>query len=307
LRKVLFAFLLLSLPGSVAADASGAGFLLLDMDARTAAMGAASVASAGSLSGLRSNPAGLAGLKRPRAAFTHLSASGDWDHDWLAGAFSFGANTVGIELLSSRMQPFPYYDELGDEAGTLNAGSLQGALGLARSFPWGSLGATGRIFRGQLAEYSNWGYAGDLGAQWKPLRWARLGAALQHVGEQTAYYAVRDPLPTLWRLGAQVQEQPHQDLLLCLGLDMVQSLDPGRGVELRLGGEAVLSNRLALRVGGLRQDNLWSPSFGLGFKLGGLSLAYAFRPVESLGSDHMITLGLLDLSSPFSSESPAKK
>jgi hypothetical protein len=289
-----------------AANASGAEFLLLDMDAKVTAQGGVAVARPGDLNGLRSNPAGLSGLKSPQVAFTHFSAFSEWDHDWLAAAFPFGANTVGLELLSSRLRPFTYYDDLGGEAGTLTAGSLQGALCFAHAFRRISLGATARIFRGQLAEYNNWGYAGDLGAQWRPVHWACLGAALQHFGEQTAFYAVRDPLPSLWRVGAQAEDQLNQDLVLSLGLDLVQSLDPSRGAELRLGGEASLFQHLALRFGGLRQDEIWSPSFGLGFRLSGLSVAYAFRPVESLGSDHVITLSLQDLGGLFPDEAAQK-
>jgi hypothetical protein len=304
---VAFLLTLLFRPRVAVANASGAEFLLLDMDAKVAAQGGAGVARPADLNGLRSNPAGLSGLKGAQVAFTHFSAFSEWDHDWLAGAFPWGANTLGLELLSSRLRPFTYYDDFGDAAGTLNAGSLQGALGYARAFSWGSIGATGRLFRGQLAEYSNWGYAADLGAQWRPYHWICLGAALQHLGEQTAFYAVRDPLPTLWRIGAQAHDQPNEDLGLSLNFDLLQSQDAGRGVELRLGGEALLFNRLALRCGGLRQDDLWSPSFGLGFKLGGLSLAYAFRPVDSLGSDHLLTLSLQDLASLFPDEAAPKK
>lgn len=289
------------------ADASGAEFLLLDMDAKVTAMGAAAVASSADLNALRSNPAGLTGLRTPKASFTHLSAFSEWDHDWLSVALPFGSNTLGLELLSSRMRPFTYFDDMGREVGTLNAGSLQGAVGFAHRFGTLSAGFTGRLFRGQLADYSNWGYAGDLGLQWQPWRWSCIGAAFQHLGEQTAYYAVRDPLPTLWRAGIQAAGQPTEELGLRAGGEFLQSLDEGRGSEVRLGAEAALFKRLALRIGSHLQDKSWFPSFGLGFNVAGLDLAYAYRPVETLGADHMITLSLQDLAGLFPDEALRKR
>ena len=304
-RLSLFLFLCL-LPALAKASGSGAEFLLLDMDAKVSAMGGAAVARRADLSGLRSNPATIVGLSSPRASFTHLSAFSEWDHDWLAVALPFGANALGLELLSSRLRPFSYYDDLGNEVGTLNAGSLEAAIAYGRALHSVAIGVTARVFRGQLADYSNWGYAGDLGLQWKPFKWACLGAALQHVGTQTAYYQVVDPLPTLWRVGAQAFGQPTQLLGLNAGAEFLQSLDPGRGPEVRLGAEAELFHRLALRGGGHLQDKSWFPSFGLGFKVAGLELNYAYRPVESLGADHMLTLNLQDLSGLFPDE-PRKR
>lgn len=269
-------------------------------------MGRASVASPADLNGLRSNPASLSGLKTPKAAFTHLSAFSEWDHDWLAVALPFGDNTLGFELLSSRLRPFTYYDDFGVEAGTLNAGSLLGSAAFAHAFGRLCLGFTGRFFRSQLAEFSNWGYSGDLGLHWRPFSWACLGAAVQHMGEETAFYSMRDPLPTLYRAGAQVQGLPTPELGLSLGFEYLQSLDPGRGMELRLGGEAELFRRLALRIGTHLQDESWMPSFGLGFKVAGLNLSYAYRPVETLGADHMITLDLQDLAGLFPDEKPSR-
>jgi hypothetical protein len=184
----------------------------------------------------------------------------------------------------------------------LNAGSLEAAVAYGRAVRSVALGVTGRVFRGQLADYSNWGYSGDVGAQWKPFKWACLGAALQHVGAQTAYFAVVDPLPTLWRAGVQTFGQPTEALGLNAGAEYLSSLDPGRGDEVRLGAEAELFRRLGLRIGGHSQDKSWFPSFGLGFKLSGLEFTYAYRPVDSLGSDHMITLNLQDLRGLFPDE-----
>lgn len=270
-------------------------------------MGSASVASPADLNGLRSNPAGLAGLSSPKAAFTHLSAFSDWDHDWLAMAVPWGRHSLGIELLSSRLRPFVYYNAAGQEAGTLNAGSLVGTLGYAYSWGTLALGLNARAFRSQLAEFSNWGYAGDVGLQWKPRPWACLGAAIQHLGEETAYLAVRDPLPTLWRLGFNAQGQPTPELGMALSVETLQSLDPGRGLEFRLGAEAEFFKRLDLRIGTHMQDAAWVPSFGAGFKVAGLDLAYSYRPVESLGADHMLTLNLQDLSGLFPDEPGSSK
>ena len=182
-----------------------------------------------------------------------------------------------------------------------------GAIGLGHAFSWGAMGGTLRLFRGQLAEYSNWGYAGDFGLQWRTTHGLSLGAALQHIGEQTAFLSARDALPALARVGAQFIDTPSENLSLSSSIDVLLSQDPSRGPELRLGGEVEVFQRLALRLGGQRQDNQWNPSFGLGFKLGSLALAYAYRPVESLGSDHVITLSLQNFSDLFVDDEILKK
>jgi hypothetical protein len=303
LTAILFLFSFIASPAHAAS--SGAEFLLLDMDARVTAQGGAAVARPADLDGLRSNPAALAGLPGYQASFTHLSAFDEWDHDWLAMAFPWGGNTFGLEILNSHLHPFTYYDDQGQAAGTLNAGALQGAVSLARRFSEFSVGVTGRLFRGQLAEYSNWGYAGDAGLQWRPRPWLCMGVAAQHFGEETSYYAESDPLPSLWRMGMQLESPDFNGIQINPGLDVVQYLDVSRGTELHVGGEANFEHIIALRGGGIWQDDAWSPTFGLGFQLGGLQLSYAYRPIDSLGANHTITLSLQDLSA-FSSEPGAK-
>lgn len=305
--RALLCLALLAAAGQAHADATGAEFLLQDMDAHVMAQGGAAVARPHDLNGLRANPAGLAGIPGPRAAFTHLSAFGEWDHDWLAGALPWGRNSLGLEILSSRLKSFTYYDDSSQAAGNINAGSLQGALGFAHAFSTSALGLNFRLFRGQVAEYSNWGMAADLGGQWQPAQWLSLGASVQHLGAQTAYYAKSDPLPALGRVGAQTQGQLHEDLGVGFAVEFLQSVDPGRGAELHLGGQLELFKKASLRFGGQMQDRAWSPTLGLGFKLGGLELSYAFRPIETLGSDHVITLNLQDLGSLFPDEPAAKK
>lgn len=272
--------------------ASGADFLLLDISADSMSLGGAVTAGLGSTSDLRHNPAGLANLSKSEAAFTHVSAFGDWNHDWLALAFPTKLGIFAAEGYSSQLTPTPYYDDNGNEDGYINAGSQ--VVGLA----WAgnptpsrlSVGTNLRFFSSNLAGFSNWGYSGDLGLRWQTKEnLFSAGIALKNFGEQTTYYAERETLPTSLNVGICFRDSIQQ-IGISAWSDGSFYKDPARDLEIRAGFRLNLWQRLDLSAGWRVQGQRYFLCYGGGVDIGFGKIIYAYIPDSLLSATHAITL-----------------
>lgn len=274
---------------------SGADFLLLEPTARAAAIAGAYSAQGGRPEALRYNPAGLAGIPRLSASIAHVTAPGDWTHEWAGLGTRLGALALGAEILVSSIKPFELYNVNGDIVDIAQAGSQNLLLAAALNAPgrWLALGVGFRAFRSQLYKFSSQGLAADFGAQAHPRGWPlSFGLALQNLGTESAYVVDADDLPTCGRAGVSAKLPLEQGLDVEPSLDLLAFLDPSRPVELRIGLQADVYERLGLRAGILRTGNAMQLSFGLGVNWDGWGLDYAFLPGSELGSTHMLELHL---------------
>lgn len=282
----------LVLAARLSATTSGADFLLLEPAARAAAAGGAFAAASKQTECLRYNPAGIAGLGGLSASVAHLSAAGDWSHEWAALVGQAGPVDLGLELLVSSMTPFELYDISGRDIGTAVVGSQNAMAALA--FPvlgWLDVGVGLRLFRSQLHTFTSEGIAVDLGLQARQPTWpVAYGIALQNLGTESAYFLTPDPLPLSLRAGLEGRAQLDRDFLLRPRGDLLYFLDKSRPLELRAGVEAEFYREAFLRAGILRAGTYQQLSLGAGFRWENLSVDYAFEPGNELGNSQMIEL-----------------
>jgi hypothetical protein len=284
---------LILLSAQVRAVPSGADFLLLEPTARAVGVGGAYTAHRGRPEGLRYNPASLVGIKGAMASMAHVAAPGDWSHEWAGLGLKVGALSLGAEILVSSIQPFELYDSSGKVAAMAQAGSQNLMLALAGPLgrPWLNVGAGIRGFRSQLFIFESQGWAGDLGLLVGEEAWPlNFGLALQNLGVQSAYVSDADPLPLALRGGALGRLDLDQGLRLTPSLDVLSFTDSTRPLELRLGMEAAIYDRIGLRIGLQRAGTYQQLSFGAGLNWKGWGLDYAFLPGNELGASHLIEL-----------------
>lgn len=272
---------------------SGADFLLLEPAAGAAAQAGAYCAQADGLDGLRYNPASLASIDALNISISHANAPGDWTHEWAGLGARFGAFALGGEALISSIKPFELYDLNGNVIDMAQAGSQNLMLAGALQLPggWLKAGLGLRLFRSQLYKFESQGMAADFGLQFQPKDWlVAFGVAAQNIGFQSAYVTEADALPACLRAGSTAHLSLEQGLGLEPSVDLLAFLDPSRSTELRIGLQADIYQRLALRAGVLRADAYLQTSFGLGVHWDGWGLDYAFIPGNELGATHMIEL-----------------
>ncbi len=231
-------------------------------------------------------------MDKAEAAFTHISAYGDWNHDWLALAYPSQWGVLALDASFTQLAPFPYYDANGNEAGTIEAGNE--VLGLSWSDPVGqsgfSTGATLRVFSSNLAGFSNRGWGGDLGLRWQTAdHFFSAGLALKNLGDQSAYYIEHEDLPSSLDAGISLRH-PAEDLGVAGFADTRLYRDPARLPEVKFGVRVSILKRLELSAGWRTQERRQFTHFGGSLDLGWGKISYAYSPDALLLGSHALTL-----------------
>lgn len=293
LPPFLTPWILLAGFSALASAASSAPVLELDIPARQGALGAG-VADSGA-QGIGSNPAGLSRATDTQAALSYL-LDGEWFHytqldvvapDRFAGVWSGRAMLAGTtdwEEIDSRGQPagmIRYYDFL-----------LQ--VGYARSLAPGiSAGLALTALQRQLAETSFLGATADAGLRCEvPNSPLALGAVIRNFGREKAGNTDGEALSGEAALGLSLTAPAFGRQRWVWLADMAKSLQPS-APAIRLGLEYAWDNTLFVRAG-YRWENALGPlACGLGARLAGWGLDYAFQPVDFFGPRHRITVSYL--------------
>lgn len=308
-RAPLAAALLVAL--AAPAGAAGAPTLRRSLSARSAAMADAYAAVAGGISSLGTNPAGLAGARRPQ--LDTLFTSGVLDD---AFGFLGWAQPLPLGVAAAGLS---YYDagkiDLHMTGGVNESRTAQqdfvGHLAWALPLPGGfSAGATAKLYRFELAQEARAsGFAGDAGAQWKtPLKGLSLGAALQNAGPGVKFEVESDPLPLTARGGASwswASAPPPggtnpESLAELTGMRVLASAE---AVKVRdepllglLGTELAMDfgagTAIALRAGWRLNSDYARLTLGLGMREGRFSLDYAMAEKRTLGQTHYAGFGV---------------
>lgn len=291
--RPLFLALLLAPPAAAAVN-TGAAFLKLDPSARSAAMGSASVAGAGSADALFFNPAGLGTLKRRELLAGHA--------EWLAGtkfdALAYGQPTswgsLGVSAL--RLSAGTLEARTADRraAGAFEAADAVYALSAARRLEGWAVGGTLKYLRSEIGPYSAQTAAADLGLRREvPGTALGLGVAVRNLGKGLKFLDQEDPLPLtaaagaayrlagVFALSAELRHEPHD-----------------RRTALSLGSEYAFLGALHLRAGygantlarGGGTGPLGGLGAGLGFRMKSFGADYAFTPFGELGDVQRLTL-----------------
>ena len=264
-----------------------------NIDARSAAMGSASVGVADDASALFVNPAGLAGLRKAEASVNSNFWLGNILQETVLlgfptadlGGFAVAGNYVDFGTFDSR-------DELGDLTGNYGANRLALEVG------WGfalftdlSVGAGIQGSQMTLDNNSYSDFSSSLGMLLTPFKGFRLGVSCDHLG----IFSQSGPQEGAFNVGASYEKEldPSNRFLIALS----GSVEPSSVNYLQAGVEYGLRSRFFFRVGyqlplasnGI--EGLSGLSTGVGFTLSDLSFDYAYLPYGELGSSHRVTLG----------------
>jgi hypothetical protein len=282
----------LNFPATLTASSGteGASFLDIPVGAGPAAMGSAYTALATDAYGPVYNPAGLGFLPDTQIAAQHLWYLESLHYEFLSIVHPL---SIGKSLGVSAQ-----YLGTGDITGTDTHGNAAGTYSSnygAYSFTYGqkvgqklSFGLTGKWIHAKLADVSGDAYAADIGSlyQQKDLR---LALTVTNIGTKLAFTDQGDSLPLAVHLAGAFQ--PFKRWTLATeGVYSQTGLLSGR-----LGLEWVPSELIALRAGYKTEtlDEL-SPiaglTVGMGVRVWGQELAYAWLPYGDLGNTQYFSL-----------------
>lgn len=294
-----------------AAGSTGAEVMRARLGARATALGGAYTALGQDLEAAPYNPAGLAGLKRDDAMFTHFggAASVDWEQFGYAHPFSFGA--LGLTGLIRHMPDINNSGAVDDPVASNDM--LFGLTYAQRAdyflpdlFTGGYLaqsqaGLTVKYLRSHLGNYQASTFAVDLGLRLPLGEHTALGVSALNLGAPLRYIDVSDPLPAAAAVGLA------HTLVLGAGLRADLSgdaeLPADGGVRARAGLELGLLNMLRLRAGYRweGEGSLQGFTAGAGIQLDQESLLfkfdYAFKPLyyrglDSFEAQHLFGIGI---------------
>ncbi|MES2202450.1 MAG: PorV/PorQ family protein, partial [candidate division FCPU426 bacterium] len=275
---------------------TSADFLKIPAAARPAAMGEAFAGLADDESSLTYNPSGIARPLEHSLSATHVEWFQGIRLEHLGGVLALGEqgglavdlSWLQVDAMARTLRVANSADPLSNYAEIGSFSPHDAALGLGYARPFGksfNTGLSAHFIQQNIDAQNGYGLGLDLGAQWLGLPGGLdLGLVIKHLGTPLALGANGSQLPLDFRLGA-LKRMKGLPLLWSaeLGIPVDGQLMPGVGVE----GE--LYRLLALRAG-WRGGYANQFSAGLGFKLAGFKLDYAWVPFELLGPTHRLTL-----------------
>jgi hypothetical protein len=310
-----------------AAGRTSAAFLQLGSGARASAMGDAFTAVADDASATYWNPAGMARLRTPellaehalhlqgigieRLAYVHpLRRSRPTNRD---GALAAPGHSPALGVSGA----FLHLDGIEGRSGntaqpdrTFGASDASAALSYAHPLRGGrfasTLGVSAKALQQRIDDRKASSYAFDFGVT-QQVGAFRLGAALANVGPGVKFIDQSYPLPQTVRLGASFQPR-ELPMTVAFGADVPRH---DGGVSYRLGAEYGFGDMLAFRLGYTARPGASSRALkgsglgtvadgelakitglvgGVGFRLLGYGVDYAFQPYGELGSAHKVSL-----------------
>ncbi len=277
---------------AASAGTTGANFLKMEVGARPVGLGGAFVAVADDANLIYWNPAGLSGIEHKELILMHNERGEEIRYEFLAyvqpvkvlkgglGASVSFLNVGGIEG----------YDPWGVKTGELYFHDFAFSLAYGRRLI-GKLdgGINFKIFQEMLDDEKATGYALDIGWLYPaPLKSLVLGLSIQNIGPPIKFIDEGDELPLNIKVGgAWKHELFGNDLTTALDFNFPRDND----FFLNLGGEFWVHNAIALRAGYESRDDLTNGlRLGLGFKVKGLNLDYAFLSKDDFDDGHKISI-----------------
>ncbi len=274
-------------------------FLQLDSSPRASALGGAYVASSGDPNIVFYNPAGITNTENIPISFSFLKHLADINSVSLASTF----NIDGIGKFASALRYINYgnfeeRDESGAELGSFNPSDLAFTITYGNHLTENiTYGASMKLIYSNIASYSSFGVAGDLGMQYLlPEQGWNFGVSLLNMGSQFTYYnELSESLPFSVQLGAskKLERMPLQIFLALTRLN-----DGDRFKYFNIGAEFTLSKVIQLRFGydNMKREEykvastsgLGGFSFGVGIDVADYDIDYAFSSMGTIGAMHRI-------------------
>lgn len=285
IKKILILSLLvmgLALPAQAKGPGTtSANFLKVGVGARATALGEAYTALVSDASALYWNPAALANIKNSEFFTAYNSYLLGVSQGYIALSFPSLDGIIGIGVNYMDMGTFEGYDKDGNPIAGFGATDTYIFLGYGRNLSEGwSLGIALGSLSDTIQGDTESAFVGTVGVLKKIGGKHRIGIAVQNFGQGLG----GDPLPLTFKVGVAT-EFP----LFTVSADVCLPND--NNFYFCLGAEWNPTKAFSLRAG-YRNGRDEGPglSAGAGFKIGTLTLDYAFSFFGELGNTHKISL-----------------
>ncbi len=289
------AYLLLSLllfGAKVQADpgTEGASFLDIPVGAGPAAVGSAYSALASDAYAPVWNPGGLGLIHQNQFAAQHLSYVETIHYEFASFVHPMGKDRAwGASIQYLGTGDVSGTDETGKAAPDFS--SYYAAYSVAYGQALGqklSLGVTGKMITAKISDVSASAYAFDFGSMYQATPRFRLAGVLRNLGTKLTFLDQGDSLPLAFHLGAAYEMTPRLTVT-------AEGVYPKTGTaSFHTGMEWSPMENLALRMG-YKTDTVKSLesmagfTTGVGIKVSGYELSYAWVPLGDLGSTHYLS------------------
>ncbi len=203
--------------------------------------------------------------------------------------FSAGYLTSGNIPKTVEIAAFPFYQE----SGSFDVASYVLGVSYAREFLFGPvylpMGVTMKYIGENLADASTSGYGMDFGIMLAPNegRRFRFGFAVQNIGSMKAFVREADALPLNVKTSFLLKSDSARTQFSA-DLDLPIDEEP----RFRVGIEWWMTRWTGLRFGyafGEKGEGLRGAAAGIGFRLGGFVLDYAYSPWGDFGNVHRLS------------------
>jgi cell division protein FtsN len=291
-KRQLFAFVAF-IAIATASFASGNGaasmdFLNIGVSARIAATGEAFAALSDGAIAAYYNPAGLTAADNYQIAAMHSEWYQDLRYEYLGLAIPTSLNgNLGASFSYLSLGKIAGYSSSNLATGDIAA--FDWSLGVAyghRVWRSLSLGVGAKVVNEKLDDLSAFGYAADLGAQYRA-RKIGIGVALVNLGPKVKYETASASLPT--KIESGIAYYPFgNELAIMTGAGIPFHGEP----SLKAGLEYAYSGLLFVRGGfdsAKRDDKRGGISVGAGFMISRHSLDYAYNVNDALGGTHQFS------------------
>ncbi|MCC6649902.1 MAG: PorV/PorQ family protein, partial [Candidatus Eisenbacteria bacterium] len=287
IRHFCAALLLLAGAAHAGIDNAGttsANFLSVGAGASVLSMGGAAIGTGGSLTASAWNPAALGLVAGPQYSISHAALAMQTSQDWVAagGRLRNGTTRWSLNAIYENDGDFEGRDQFGASTGTFNASNL--AIGAAFARPFGNVfvaGAGVKWVNEYLGDVTGTGIGFDLGVQARAGAFG-VGAAARNVGGKMSFESGDFDMPSVFGVGAS-----WADPVRGLRLNLDANFPSAYYNDVRLGGEWMWQNRVAVRAGYRMELNapkgepLGGPSFGVGGGSNSVWVDYGFLAGES--------------------------
>ncbi|MCK5533984.1 PorV/PorQ family protein [bacterium] len=271
---------------------TGANFLKMEVGARPVGLGGAFVAVADDVNLIYWNSAGLSGIDYSEITLMHDEQGEEIRYEFLAYAQPVKAlkGGLGVSVSFLNVGNIEGYDPGGVKTEKLNFYDFAFSLAYGRRLI-GNLdgGINFKVFQEKLDDDIITAYALDIGWLYPaPLKSLVLGLNIQNIGPEVKFIDEGDALPLNIKFGGAWKHKLFgNDLIAALDFNFPRDND----FFLNLGGEFWVHNSIALRIGYKSQDDLTNGlRLGLGFRVKGLNLDYAFLAKDDFDDGHKISI-----------------
>jgi len=289
---IVFALALLAPPLRAAGGADPYGFLLLDSNARAAALGGAYTALGSGAGVLAYNSAGLARTERDEVNFMHNQYFQGITQEYLNYASPSGLGASVNYLSFGDVPQTTVNNQTGTGLGDTTLSDLSLGVGYGRRLTEDlSVGGGAKYIRETIDQTPRDNVAFDLGAHYV-IPWLRglsVGAAVLNMGPTVTYDQASENQPLTWRLGGAYQRD-WLGASHALALDVVKERNDSAYVS--VGVETRVLKVLALRLGYNQSNDAGvGITAGIGVRVHDFDFDYAIVPFGTLGYSNRASVG----------------